>query len=107
MGGMSLHSMLETVPNYYIVCLCNADFMSRYSEAYINFTVNFQINDARLLPIIVPNTEQLNTFRLIYKKALDLQKQLIGTDEVLDKLESELNLLQIELNKQVDKLYSI
>ena len=99
--------MIEGIPNYYIVCLCNADFMSRYSEAYINFTVNFQINDARLLPIIVPNAEQLNIFKLIYEAAFDLQKQLINTNEHFDIIESKLNLLQLELNKQVDILYGI
>ena len=30
-GGMSLSSLLSVVPEYYIVCLGNSNFMSRYT----------------------------------------------------------------------------
>ena len=41
--------------------------MSRYTEAFVNFTVNFQVNDARQLPIIIPDKITLNKFESLYK----------------------------------------
>ena len=96
-GGMSLHSMSILVPDFYVVCLCNSFFMSRYSETFINFTVNFQINDARILPIIIPTSEQLKRFKNLFNKALEFRR-----------LHSEHNgEIMNELNLFVNELYSI
>ena len=94
---MSLHSMSSLLPDYYIVCLGNSNLMSRYSETFINFTVNFQINDARILPIIVPNQDELNSFRKVFDKALSMKKL---HSEYQDEEE-----IRRELNQLVDNLY--
>lgn len=71
--------------------------MSRYSETFINFTVNFQINDARILPIIIPTSEQLKRFKNLFNKALEFRR-----------LHSEHNgEIMNELNLFVNELYSI
>lgn len=98
-GGMSLHSKSPLIPDYYIVCLCNSYLMSRYSETFINFTVNFQINDARILPIIVPTPTQLRNFSLLFRSALTIKK--------LHKPEEEELELMHELDSLVNKLYLI
>ena len=105
-GGMSLHSMLKSVPNYYIVCLCNSSFMSRYSESYVNFTVNFQINDARQLPIIVPNGNQLKEFYKLYAEAINIQKKYMQSDKIYsyDNLFKD---IQKTLDDMVLELYKI
>ena len=98
-GGMSLSSLLLVVPEYYIVCLGNSNFMSRYTEAFVNFTVNFQVNDARQLPIIIPDKITLNKFESLYKQAIQIKKGY-SNEEKLDKIQQEIDIL-------VNKLYRI
>lgn len=96
-GGMSLHSMSPLLPDFYIVCLGNSNLMSRYSETFINFTVNFQINDARILPIIIPNEDELTAFKKVFDKALSMKK--LHTEK------QDENNVNKELNRLVDNLY--
>jgi len=98
-GGMSLSSLLLVVPEYYIVCLGNSNFMSRYTEAFVNFTVNFQVNDARQLPIIIPDKITLNKFESLYKQAIQIKKG--------DSNEVKLDNIQQEIDILVNELYSI
>ena len=95
-GGMSLSSLLLVVPEYYIVCLGNSNFMSRYTEAFVNFTVNFQVNDARQLPIIIPDKITLNKFESLYKQAIQIKKGY-SNEEKLDKIQQEIDILVNEL----------
>jgi len=44
----------------------NSYLANRLSEAFINFTVAFQINDTRQIPIIIPTKEQLKAFEKKY-----------------------------------------
>jgi hypothetical protein len=59
--SMSFSSIINAVPNYYLVILLNSELLFDYYREYINCTVNFQINDIRQLPILMPTNEQLNT----------------------------------------------
>lgn len=91
--------MSAYVPDYYVVCLGNSELMSRYSETFINFTVNFQINDARILPIIIPNVNELKNFKALFDKALKIKRN--STNPNAD------SYLREELNYLVNKLYLI
>ena len=73
-GGMSLSSIYPMVPEYLIVCLGNSNFFSRYTEAFVNFTVNFQVNDARQLPILIPDENLLKEFKKIFDQAIEVKK---------------------------------
>lgn len=57
--SMSLFSLKENIPDWYIVCLLNSRFISEYIDTFINSTQHFQINDARIVPIMIPTEEQL------------------------------------------------
>jgi hypothetical protein len=59
-GSMSLSSIVDYLPNYYIVTLLNSELLFDYYREYINCTVNIQINDIRQLPIIIPTNKQLD-----------------------------------------------
>jgi hypothetical protein len=72
-GGMALHSLVDLVTQKYIICLCNSQFMNRYTEAFVNFTVNFQINDARQLPIKIPTKEELKWFEILFDDATEIK----------------------------------
>lgn len=102
---MSLFSKIDSVPEYYIISLINSSFISFYVSDFLNNTQTFQINDARMLPIIVPSTEDLFHFKRIFDEAYKnqklRQKQIGNTTK-----ENNPNLdIQIELDRKVRLLY--
>ncbi|MCX7987789.1 MAG: BREX-1 system adenine-specific DNA-methyltransferase PglX, partial [Bacteroidales bacterium] len=46
-GSMRLMSLLSLTPNKYLTCILNSKIENKYAELFLNFTLNFQINDAR------------------------------------------------------------
>ena len=45
---------MTNLPDWYYVALINSEFISLYVDNFINNTSHFQINDARQLPIVIP-----------------------------------------------------
>lgn len=93
------------VPDWYFVCLINSSFISEYVDDFVNSTSHFQINDARQLPIIIPNTHQLDSFRKIFADALKTQKyKFFG---IISEFEAEKKLsdIQKELDEMVESMY--
>ena len=106
-GGMSLHSMIDTIPDFYIVCIGNSSFASRYTESYVNFTVNFQINDARLLPIVIPTKDELILFKNLFDNAINIRKQQFSSAISQEIAEEKLNIIQQRLELMVNELYGV
>ena len=104
--SMSLFTMTE-LPDWYYVSLINSEFISIYVDNFINNTSHFQINDARQLPIIIPSSDEIGTFREIYEASIAVKKSLFSSAMPVDIAEDKLNSKQYELNKAVLKLYSI
>jgi hypothetical protein len=103
---MSLFTMIH-IPDWYYVCLINSKFISKLVYDFINSTSHFQINDARQLPVIIPSDEQLNTFENIFNRAVEIQKNKFSGKIAEDEAEKQLNLIQIELDKEVEELYDV
>lgn len=104
--SMSLFTMTR-LPDWYYVCLINSEFVSQYVDNFINNTSHFQINDARQLPIIIPNVNDLKKIQEISKSSIAIKKAIFST-AVPDRIaEKELERLQVELDKTVLKIYSI
>lgn len=103
-GGMKLITTDEICSQKFLICLCNSSFISRYTECFVNFSVNFQINDARQIPIVIPTQAQIKEFEVLFDKAYasQLEKFEKGIDN--SKYLSE---LQDELDKKVEELYGI
>lgn len=104
-GGMSLSSLHNLVPEFFIVCLGNSSFISRYTEAFVNFTVNFQVNDARLIPIIIPSNNEVQEFLELFSSAYKIKKEIFSEDS----FEIGNSLTEIEncLNEKINDLYHI
>ena len=66
---MSLCCATNMISSKYITAICNADFISKYTEGFVNSTVIFQINDCRQIPIIIPTNEELKEFEAIFEEA--------------------------------------
>ncbi|MHB2155004.1 Eco57I restriction-modification methylase domain-containing protein [Calditrichota bacterium GD2] len=103
--SMSLFSLTEKVPEYYIISLINSKFISEYVDDFINNTSHFQINDARQLPIIIPTNEQLQEYKQLFNKAISIKKKQFSG--ILTSLEAdkELDVIQKHLDNMVYKLY--
>ena len=97
--SMSLFGLSDKVPEWYIICIINSTFMSQYVDNFVNNTQTFQINDARQLPFIIPNQQEIRIFLSLFKRAVDI-KQGINNDNELTKLQSM-------LDTSTDTLYSL
>lgn len=97
--SMSLYGMIETIPEYYIISLINSTFMSYYVDSYVNNTQTFQINDARQLPIVVPNSRQLYEIKSVFDRAIELKKAHASDDQLSE--------IQEQLDRYIMQLYHL
>lgn len=102
--SMSMYTMTQNIPEYYIISLINSEFMSLYVDNFVNNTQTFQINDARQLPIVIPNEANKQALKAIYDKAIMLKtnKQLKR-----DLVEAELQRIQEHLDTIVRIIYGV
>ena len=104
--SMSLFTMTK-LPDWYYVSIINSEFVSLYVDNFINNTSHFQINDARQLPIIIPNVNDLEKFQEISESSIAIKKAN-SSSAILDSItEEKLEKKQVELDQAVLKLYSI
>ena len=98
---MSLYSMYEKTPEYYFISIINSEFMSKYVDDFVNNTQTFQINDARQIPIIIPDSIQLKVIEKLFQKSFILKKQKNNecNNELID--------IQRELDKTTLSLYHL
>ena len=68
-------------------------------DNFINNTSHFQINDARQLPIIIPDKITLEKFEKLFKQAVQIKKEQSN--------EIALNNIQQEIDTLVNELYAI
>ncbi|SZD72667.1 Eco57I restriction-modification methylase [Candidatus Ornithobacterium hominis] len=73
-GSMSLSSIVNEVPNYFIVTLLNSELLFDYYREFINVTVNIQINDIRQLPIIIPNKNELLKCKILFDVFITIEQ---------------------------------
>lgn len=104
--SMSLFTMTE-LPDWYFVSIINSEFISLYVDNFINNTSHFQINDARQLPIIIPNYTMLENLKGIVSKAVYLKRNFSSTSTSKVDMEEKLSLLQKELDNIIARLYAI
>ena len=88
MLSMSLFTMTY-IPDIYFVGLINSEFISLYVDNFINNTSHFQINDARQLPIIIPDADSLKAVCDATKKAIAIKTTTINLHETNSITETE------------------
>ena len=100
-GSMSLSSLVEIVPNYYIVSLLNSNLLFDYYREQINCTVNIQINDIRQLPLIIPTVSELKEIYSLFDKAYNIKQNNPDTTP------KELQEVEHIIDLKVNELYGI
>lgn len=93
------------LPDLLFVCLINSSLLSEYVDIFVNSTSHFQINDARQLPIIIPNVVQLQYFENIFNRAVAIQKDKFSKKISEKEAEKELDKIQKELDNYVEEMY--
>ncbi|WP_212122128.1 hypothetical protein [Bacteroides pyogenes] len=96
---MSLFTMTN-LPDWYYVALINSEFISLYVDNFINNTSHFQINDARQLPIIIPQKETFESLQKLVADCISLKKAATIDDFLMGEK-------QYELDRLVRLLYGV
>jgi hypothetical protein len=91
---------MTQLPDWYFVSLINSEIISLYVDNFVNNTSHFQINDARQLPIVIPNEKQLADCKEIYDESIKLKKEQIKSTDAnrINAIEKELNIWQKKLD---------
>jgi len=107
-NAMALFPINDTNLNSkYFVCLLNSYLLFTIKRNFINSTASFQINDARQLPIIIPNKKQLEEFETLFNSAYSIKQAEFSNQLPIEKTEIQLNKLQEKLDNLIKKLYNL
>ena len=91
----------------YFICLINSYTIFAYKRNFISSNSAFQINDARQLPIIIPDKNSLKQFDEIFDSALKIKKQQFSSAISAEKADEMLEPLQKRLDDLVEELYFV
>lgn len=97
---MSIFGVSDSVSEDYIITLINSTFISYYVDNFINNTQTFQINDARQLPVIIPQKEENELAVKFVTRAIRIKKGEESANESLDSIQKEVDLY-------AEKLYHV
>lgn len=106
--SMSFFSCSENIPEYFFMCLLNSKLVAQYVDNFVNSTSHCTTGDAKLIPVIIPTSYELEKFKQIFYKAfkmkesvakgiateLDIAKSLSETESLNDRLVALLYLIQ-------------
>ena len=106
-GSMSLSSLGNAIPNYYLVSLLNSEFLFDYYREFINCTVNIQINDIRQIPVIIPTKEQLAELKPLFDRAVLLKKSVAKNLATDSDIAVELEQIERKIDMFVAELYGV
>jgi hypothetical protein len=103
--SMSFFSLTDCVPEYYMICMMNSRFIAYYVDSFINATSHCTTGDAKLMPILIPTSEQLKKCKLLYDKAVKLKQSIFEKITEESSIENELNEIEMKLDEFVESLY--
>ena len=106
-GAMSLMPILPELSSKFIIGLLNSNLIFDYYREFVNCTVNIQINDIRQIPIVVPQKVELKTFETLVDKAIGIKKSASEIDSETDCIDTNLLLVENEIDNAVLSLYRI
>ena len=106
-GAMSLMPILPELSSKFIIGLLNSNLIFDYYREFVNCTVNIQINDIRQIPIVVPQKVELKMFESLVDKAISIKKSALEIDSETDCIDTNLLLVENEIDNAVLLLYRI
>lgn len=109
-GGMKLSvypDMQDIISAKFLVCLFNSRLVNRLTEAFINFTLNFQLNDARQIPIRIPTKKQLGIFNSLFDACYRIKEGVLSGASTEEEGELLLGDKEREIEEMVEELYGL
>jgi len=107
-GAMTFFPMIDTCPSNYFIALLNADLMTYFMKNFINQSLNFELNDFKLLPIIIPLDNFRKEIDKLVEEAIEIQKEIYAAKNDNEKSEwwKELQRVQDRINEKVEGVYA-
>lgn len=105
-GSMSLIPFNHMPSSKYFVALLNSNLLFDIYREFINCSVNIQINDIRLIPVIIPTQQQHSAIEKLVNQAIIYRNQ-IEENPVSVKMKTQLLDLEEKIDKMVESIYTI
>ena len=106
-ASMSLFELTPKVPAYYLVTLINSSLCGYFYRMFLNNTVNVQVNDLRMLPVIVPSLKQLSDCKELFDSAVRTQKAFFNQKISTVERDCQLFAIQEGIDKFVFDIYGL
>lgn len=106
-ASMSLFELTPIVPAYYLVTMINSSLCGYFYRMFLNNTVNVQVNDLRMLPIIVPSEKQLVECKQLFDAAVETQKVFFNQQISNNEKDYRLSDIQDDVDKMVFEIYGL
>lgn len=106
-GSMSLSSITTQLPNYYFVSILNSELLFNYYRTFVNCSVNIQINDIRLLPVVVPSKAILDLIKPLFLEAVSIKAKETKGLVSIEERNSQLEAIEGSINSIVNMLYGL
>lgn len=103
---MSLMPNSSNISSKFIIALLNSNLIFDYYREFLNCTVNVQINDIRLIPVIIPNKKQIIDFEALVNSAIRIKKSLLEEANA-NVIDNELLIVEQKIDNAVLLLYRI
>lgn len=87
-GSMTLFPLADWLDAYVLLAWLNATPVNQLLKAFVNHTLNFQINDLRLVPVRVPANEEVRALGALARAAVNTSCPFAGAQ-----IEAEINFL--------------
>ena len=84
---------MTNLPDWYYVALINSEFISLYVDNFINNTSHFQINDARQLPIVIPQKKIFESLQKLVADCISLKRTAVIDEILMEEKQYELDRL--------------
>ena len=102
---VKLYSISRLISDKYIVAVLNSTFIRYYVKQFITSTHTLQINEGRLIPIKIPDEDNLNNIEGTVDTILAITKD----DDYLQnsQKQAKLKVLEREIDQMVYQLYGL
>lgn len=91
----------------YLLGILNTNLASYFANEFLNHTMHFELNDIRLLPIIILTPSQRKEIEALVDPAIEIQKTRYATKDENEKsrLWHKLQEVQKQINEKVEEIY--
>jgi len=92
----------------YLMAFLSSNFAFYLTKEYLNHTVEPELNDLRLLPIVIPTETQRKEIEALVDEAIGIQKKRYASEKEEEKsrLWNELQRVQERINEKVEGVYA-